>query len=226
MRVDHRAVTARTAATCWSAFALVCVLVGLWLVGGWSVVSFGGVGVGSVRDVSLPVGSLGVVSRALGGDERAFGVARVAGGGLVARGGGVVSEFFKRGVVVSDGADPVLWLGLSAIGRSGGLRPVGLVAPAARGSRVSYRRGGLVEWYRNGPLGLEQGFTIRHRPAGSGMLRLAVGSVARGTHASVHGDRASLAFTGSAGEDSWSYGNLAVTDGRHVRVRCEGHDRH
>ena len=49
--------------------------------------------------------------------------------------------------------------------------------PVAAGSRVSYvHRGGLTEWYRNGPLGLEQGFTLRRRPSGSGALMLAVRS--------------------------------------------------
>jgi hypothetical protein len=42
------------------------------------------------------------------------------------------------------------------------------------GNRVSYRRGGLTEWYLNGPLGLEQGFTLERRPAGVGSLTLAV----------------------------------------------------
>ena len=31
---------------------------------------------------------------------------------------------------------------------------------AARGNRVTYARAGLSEWYTNGPLGLEQGFTV------------------------------------------------------------------
>lgn len=34
------------------------------------------------------------------------------------------------------------------------------VAPQARGNRVEYARDGVTEWYLNGPLGLEQGFTV------------------------------------------------------------------
>src|SRR5260221_695886 len=40
--------------------------------------------------------------------------------------------------------------------------------PVAAGKRVSYRRYGVTEWYVNGPLGLEQGFTLAKRPGGSG----------------------------------------------------------
>lgn len=39
------------------------------------------------------------------------------------------------------------------------------VAPIANANRVEYRRGALTEWYVNGPLGLEQGFTISRPPA-------------------------------------------------------------
>ena len=39
--------------------------------------------------------------------------------------------------------------------------PVAPAAPTARANRVSYRRGPLTEWYANGPLGLEQGFTLK-----------------------------------------------------------------
>ncbi len=38
------------------------------------------------------------------------------------------------------------------------------VAPQAKANRVEYRRDGITEWYENGPLGLEQGFTLAHRP--------------------------------------------------------------
>ena len=34
------------------------------------------------------------------------------------------------------------------------------VAPQARGNRIEYPRDGVTEWYLNGPLGLEQGFTV------------------------------------------------------------------
>ncbi len=38
-------------------------------------------------------------------------------------------------------------------------------APARNGDRVEYRRGELTEWYQNDARGLEQGFTLAHRPS-------------------------------------------------------------
>jgi hypothetical protein len=40
-----------------------------------------------------------------------------------------------------------------------------MVAPTANANRVEYRRDVLTEWYENGPLGLEQGFTLIRRPS-------------------------------------------------------------
>lgn len=44
------------------------------------------------------------------------------------------------------------------------------VPPQARGTRVEYPRAGLTEWYVNGPMGIEQGFTVSRDP---GCRRLA-----------------------------------------------------
>ncbi|MBY0402245.1 FG-GAP repeat protein, partial [Myxococcota bacterium] len=45
-------------------------------------------------------------------------------------------------------------------GRAKALRAIPTSTPRASGSRVEYPRKGVVEWYANGPLGLEQGFTL------------------------------------------------------------------
>ena len=55
-------------------------------------------------------------------------------------------------------------------GRSGAIAPLEDVEPALRGNRVEYARPGLVEWYENGPSGLEQGFTVSSAPSGRGPL--------------------------------------------------------
>jgi hypothetical protein len=62
-----------------------------------------------------------------------------------------------------------------AWGRSGAMTDVNPVSPEvnADGTRVTYRHGCMNEWYENRAEGLEQGFTIEARPAGSGPLRIA-----------------------------------------------------
>ena len=52
------------------------------------------------------------------------------------------------------------------MGYGSSLSALGDAAPRAKANRVVYERAGLSEWYANGPLGLEQGFTIPRAPAG------------------------------------------------------------
>ncbi len=58
-----------------------------------------------------------------------------------------------------------LWkLALNSYGYGNALKPVHAARPRVNRNRVEYRRGPLTEWYVNGPLGLEQGFTLNMRP--------------------------------------------------------------
>ncbi len=59
-------------------------------------------------------------------------------------------------------------IAVSSFGRTGSLRPVQTAAVEASANRADYRRpsDGLSEWYYNGPLGLEQGFTLARSPDG------------------------------------------------------------
>jgi len=61
---------------------------------------------------------------------------------------------------------------LAEWGRGERLNPPVRVEPSVDCFRVSYDRGGIVEWYENGASGLEQGFTLNERPAGDGDLLL------------------------------------------------------
>ena len=137
---------------------------------------------------------------------------------MVARGGGVVSVFGEHGVRVSGATHDVLLLGLSALGRGDRLQSVPPVAPIRRQSRVSYAHSGVLEWYANGPLGLEQGLTLSRRPSGSGPLRLAVGSVPGGERARLGRDGSDLALLGSTDQVLLSYSALVVTDARGRRL--------
>ncbi len=56
---------------------------------------------------------------------------------------------------------------LRAFGYGSSLKPLTGAEPSAAGNRVAYSRPGLQEWYANGPLGIEQGFTVAHAPGGA-----------------------------------------------------------
>ncbi len=71
-------------------------------------------------------------------------------------------DFTSEGIQVRTGA--ARW-GLALSGYGEALGAVTAVAPYATANRVEYRRGALTEWYVNGPLGLEQGFTLEAPPS-------------------------------------------------------------
>lgn len=84
---------------------------------------------------------------------------------------GLVLRFTSRGARV-DGHDGGFALQLTRFGRGNGL-PVRHTKPRISRAWVEYdRSAGLKEWFVNLPQGVEQGWTVAHRPAGSGPLML------------------------------------------------------
>ena len=167
----------------------------------------------SAASARLPVAAWGPVSGALGRDDPAYGAAG-AGARFVARGPRqrLWAQFSPAGVSIRSGA-VLLGVRLRGYGYGDRLEALGAVAPTARANRVLYRHGSLSEWYANGPLGLEQGFTWAARPAGRRIgpltLALALSGNARGMLS-----RGRNAVTFSHGASSLSYGGLIVTDAR------------
>ena len=119
--------------------------------------------------------------------------------------------FARHGVSIRSGRAS-LRLSLRAYGYDGSLRAAGAVAPVARANRVDFRRGAVDEWYANGPLGLEQGFTFAPRPSGrrDGPLTLSLalsgnvrGAISRGPGGvTFRGRGVSLAYRGLVASDA------------------------
>ena len=108
-----------------------------------------------------------VVSAAIGRDDAAYRVKQSRDAvGVVNRRHGLDARFTAAGARVRSG-DRVVKVSLEATGRGARLRSVNDVRPVGSRNRVEYRRAGVTEWYVNGPLGLEQGFTIPRRLAGA-----------------------------------------------------------
>ncbi len=168
---------------------------------------------------ALPVGAQGPISAALGADSPAYRIGNSAGGGLRARNPSqhMDASFQRTGVSVGSGTVK-LRLSLKAVGYGSSLRALGNVTPTAKANRVSYAHTGLSEWYLNGPLGIEQGFTIPHALAASpsGPLTLSI-ALSRGVSASLsHGAQS---ITLRAGATALRYGGLSASDasGRTLR---------
>ncbi len=101
----------------------------------------------ATSSVSLPVAAQGPISAVLGRNDRAY---WIQGARAVNPAQSLRLRFSSSGVTVASGRG---YVRLGVIG----------AAPVVRANRVSYARGGVREWFVNGPFGLEQGFTVEHR---------------------------------------------------------------
>jgi FG-GAP repeat len=160
---------------------------------------------------SLPQAAQGAVSSALGAGNASY---RIDSSGDNLRGSSPAQGFHERfsrsGATVSSGA-VTLGVRLGAVGYAGSARAVPAVAPRASGNRVRYVHHGLSEWYANGPLGLEQGFTVSHAPPATAQGPLTLGiDLSGNARASLAPDDRSVRF--SHGGSSLRYTGLLVTD--------------
>jgi hypothetical protein len=156
----------------------------------------------------LPLAARGPVAAAVASHDPRYRLAPSA-SDLTARNPdqGLRLRFSPAGVAVSVGAGE-LRLGLRSVGRGVGARRLAKVEPRVSApNRTVYRRAGVSEWYANGPLGLEQGFTLQHRPSGRGELRFTVALA--GTLASAAVQRGQTISFGPL-----TYRGLVVTDAR------------
>ena len=87
---------------------------------------------------------------------------------------GLAARIIGGDLTVSDPAGTwQVGLRLTRHGRAGSAGAVAAAEASVKGNRITLARGAdLREWYLNGPLGLEQGFDIARRPAGTGALVL------------------------------------------------------
>jgi hypothetical protein len=180
----------------------------------------------------LPADAQGPISAALGRDDSSYWVRRSADGfcGENPR-QALAAEFTKKGAEVR--GHNLQWvIETRAYGYGNALRPVKAVAPDARGNRVEYQRNGITEWYENGPLGLEQGFTLAHRPGKANGQALTLELRLRGNlsaalePAGLNEKSKVLELRGKDGKAALRYTGLEARDatGRELRTWLEVRD--
>ena len=157
---------------------------------------------------ALPVTLTPAASASIGASEHSFWPVR-HGASLLTKGGGIHSNFTPSGAAMRV-AQGTLGLSLTGVGRAQRLNPVAPAAPKAAANQVTYRHGSISEFYRNGPYGLEQGFTVGQRPqagAGSLVLALSVGGslVPRQVGSQIQ-------FRTHSGATALRYGQLGALD--------------
>lgn len=133
------------------------------------------------------------------------------------------ADFSSRRVEFQVGAD--VWrMTFAGYGYSDTLlQRLASVAPNVEANRVEYNRGALTEWYLNGPLGLEQGFTLTGAPGQSNGKPLTFAFRLSGDLKAVETpDRHELRLE-NHGKPALRYGGLMAMDasGRELRTWFE-----
>ena len=163
----------------------------------------------------LPRFAQAAISRVLGRDQTTYRAGATREGVVVRNAAQRLSARFSAGrVEVSSGATRFS-LSLRALGYGSSLERAARALPHAQANRVSYRRGPLEEWYVNGPLGLEQGFTLGAPLPGRGHGPLTLSLALSGNAASLL-PGGGLGFSGS----SLRYQGLVASDGRGKSLRA------
>jgi hypothetical protein len=124
---------------------------------------------------SVPIESRYAISAEIGLDQPGY-HARQNGSALAADNPGqdMSIKFGATGVEIGAGVDgfavhPVQW------GYGDTLVELAAGIPRALDNIITVQHGTVSQWYVNGPLGLQQGFTVAERPqAGSGPLKIAM----------------------------------------------------
>ncbi len=161
----------------------------------------------------LPLAAQAPVSAALGAASPAY-AARVAGGSVFTSNAGqhLRARFDRSGAQVRAGAES-FGLELTSVGNGGALSPLTSVAPRADANRVVYSYPAVSESFVNGPLGLEQRFTVARAPAhGAGPLTLSL-SLSGDVRARASEGGRGLVLTGAGGHVV-RYRGLAASDSR------------
>jgi hypothetical protein len=179
---------------------------------------------GRTDTASLPAGVSAVLSAAFGADDPAY---RVSSDGArylaVNARHGLTATMGPEGFAVRAGSGE--WrLRLTAWGRGEGRQAIATSAAAAHLNRVEIGRGGVVEWWANGPLGVEQGWTVPEPPSPGHRGPLTLVLAQSGTlRARAGADRGALAIVDGADREILRYAGLAAVDaeGRELPARFE-----
>jgi|CZKJ01.1.fsa_nt_gi hypothetical protein len=119
----------------------------------------------ATKDLStLPVAAQSSISAALGRDLPDYHI-HTTGTGLesTTSHGALITHFTRAGVEFT--TDTLHWkMALRGYGYGDAIKAIAKASPHANQNRVEYRRGPMTEWYMNGPVGLEQGFTLAAPP--------------------------------------------------------------
>jgi hypothetical protein len=122
------------------------------------------------------------------------------------------TRFSSQGAEVRTGGMAVNFKA-NGLGYGDDLVALPAAVPHIERNRVDYRRGAMLEWYVNGPVGLEQGFTIERAPTRAQGQALTIAVAVSGDLSSVADKRRTgMSLVDRSGQVHLSYQGVSATD--------------
>lgn len=173
---------------------------------------------------TLPVAAQASISASLGRNDAGYWAAEAADALRMQNSQNQLAmEFSDTGVKVRK--NRALWeFQYAGAGYGEALDPGSAVAAEASANQIIFKRGTLTEWYKNGPLGLEQGFTLTKPPGKANGKPLTVAlSLSGDLAASIEANAKRLRLVDHNGQVVLRYSGLAASDasGRELRSWLE-----
>jgi hypothetical protein len=160
----------------------------------------------------LPLPAQEAVSAALGQEDRTYHIFEGRKGVEAQNAAQGLAMDFNRGTVLFRAGENDWGLRLEGMGRED-YTPLPEAKPVRKANRLEYVRGPVREWYLNGPLGLEQGFTVSTRPWGKSHIPFVLELTMSGDlRAWVDQDQRGLSLTKGDGSKVLTYGGLRAYD--------------
>ena len=169
---------------------------------------------------SLDKAAQSAISETLGRDSRRYRAqARGAGFRMENPRHHLIADFDTGGVAVHTGR--TTWkLRLRAFGFGNDLKAIDGVTPEVHLNRMEYSHKALTEWYVNGPLGLEQGFTVYEpRPRGNSQPLTIALAMSGDTAATVDRSGTVLTLSDHGRQPELRYGGLIACDASGMPLR-------
>jgi hypothetical protein len=173
---------------------------------------------------ALPAQMRAHIFAQLGQNDPAARLHAAADGSIRAPAIGGLAATFDATTLRLGGAQPTWQWTLRGWGRDGALTAPPQSTALVQANQARYAQGGLESWYIAGPDRLEQGWTVKQRPAGAGPLLLAFAEAGR-LRGEPTGDGQALDLRDGAGGSNLRYDGLLASDasGRTLPARFTRH---
>jgi len=194
-----------------------------------------GAGAQEMTLADLPLLGQYAISKAMGKDQPAYHVVAADKGFRAVNAENDLKADFQSGGTVIQAGSARLGLRLVGFGSGDAVKPVEKAGkPVVSANRIEFERGPLTEWFVNGPLGLQQGFTVDRAPEGEEKNITLVLELEGDLVADVDADGTGLTLRDSQGVSRLRYAGLTAydatgrtlgaelaTNGGEIRIRVE-----